>query len=168
MIDVDVKINIGGLLPNALHFEDDLPNARTMGAYHSFHLGIHSSTPGQIHVAEIMELIGLEELGEAQWTNVGGVKEQQLFELLQRADVLQAERRDVLHVVETEFAELLAFANLLAHAVIVIAALQPEHFDRVPQRRDDEADGPPPKVAVEHELLEVLAHPHNVLGVVVG
>ena len=96
------------------------------------------------------------------------MEEQELLEAGEAPDELEPEGGDVLDVVEAELPQPVALADLLDHGVVVVSSLEPQHLQAVRQGADDEADGAPVKVAGEHELLEILAHAHYALRVVVG
>ena len=95
------------------------------------------------------------------------MEQQKLLEAGEARDKFEAERRYVFDVVEAELPQPVALADFLDHGVVVVAPLEPQHLEAVGQRAHDEADGAPVEVAREHELLHVLAHPHDALRVVV-
>jgi len=145
--------------------ENDFLNFRTIFTNRTFDADVDPSTSRQVDVEEVLHGPVRKKLSKNVRVDVVGVKEEQLFELGQRSDELEAERSDVLHVDQAELSKLRTLAQLLTHRVVVVPALEPEDLQRSWERGDDIPDGPAVEVAVEDEPLEVLADPDDVLSV---
>ena len=148
--------------------EDDLADLGTVGPDGLLDRLVGALAAGEIDVVEVLQVLVAEEVGEAPGRDVVGVEEEQLLEAGEAPDELEPEGGDVLDVVEAELPQPVALADLLDHGVVVVAPLEPQHLQAVREGADDEADGPAVEVAREHELLEILAHAHYALRVVVG
>ena len=147
--------------------EDDLADLGTVGPDGLLDRLVGALAAGEVHVVEVLQVLVAEEVDEAPGRDVVGVEQQQLLETGEARDEFEAEGRYVFDVVEAELPQPVALADLLDHGVVVVAPLEPQHLQAVREGADDEADGAPVKVAGEHELLEILAHAHYALGVVV-
>ena len=159
-------MHVGGALGGA-RVEDDLADLGAAGPDCLLDRLVGALAAGEVDVVEVLQVLVAEEVGEAPGRDVVGVEEQQLLEAGEAADELEPEGGDVLDVVEAELPQPVALADLLDHGVVVVAPLEPQHLQAVREGADDEADGATVKVAREHELLEILAHAHYALRVVV-
>ena len=148
--------------------EDDLADLGTVGPDGLLDRLVGALAAGEVHVVEVLQVLVAEEVDEAPGRDAVGVEEQELLEAGEAPDELEPEGSDVLDVVQAELPQPVALADLLDHGVVVVAPLEPQDLQAVRQRAHDEADGPPVEVAGEHELLEIFAHAHYALRVVVG
>ena len=134
-VDPDVlveepELDAGRVATNDSLPQNDLLDLGTVLPDRAFHAHVDPSTAGQVDVEQVPHRARREELPEDVGIDVAGVEQQQLFELGQRADELQAEGSDVFDVDESELAQAGALAQLLTHRVVVVPSLEPENLQR--------------------------------------
>ena len=97
--------------------EDDLADLGTVGPDGLLDRLVGTLAAGEVYIVKVLQVPVAEEVGEAPGRDVVGVEEQKLLEAGEAPDEFESERGDVFDMVQAEFPQPVALADLLDHGV---------------------------------------------------